>query len=44
MGASHVLLDTFTGDLEATRHHETYWEMLTVTAEKILDLAKNTLR
>ncbi len=44
LGASHVLLDTFTGDLEATRHHETYWEMLTVTAEKILDLAKDTLR
>ncbi len=44
LGASHVLLDTFTGDLEATRDHETYWEMLTVTAEKILDLAKATLR
>ena len=38
LGASYVLLDTFTGDLEATCHHETYWEMLTVTAEKMLDL------
>ena len=38
MGASHVLLDTFTGDIEATRHHEHYWQMLTVTAEQILEL------
>ena len=44
LGASHVLLDTFTGDLEATRNHETHWEMLTVTAEQILDLPKNTVR
>ena len=44
LGASHVLLDTFTGDLEATRNHETHWEMLTVTAEQILDLLKNTVR
>ena len=44
LGASHVLLDTFTGDLEATRHHETFWEMLTVTAEQILDLPKTPLR
>jgi len=44
MGAAYVLLDTFAGDLEATRHPATYWDMLTVMAEEVLDLAKGTLR
>lgn len=44
LGATHVLLETFTGDIEATRHHQVYWDMLTVTAEKILNLPNETLR
>ena len=44
LGASHVLLDTFADDPEATRHHETAWRMLTLLAEQVLDLAKETVR
>jgi len=44
LGATYVLLDTYTDDPEATRHHETGWRMLTVLAEQVLDLAKETLR
>lgn len=44
MGASHVLLDLFTGDLEATRRHGPYWKQLRVIAEEVLDLAAGTLR
>ena len=44
LGASHVLLDTYTDDAEATRHHETAWRMLALLAERVLDLPKETLR
>ena len=44
LGATHVLLDTLTGDLEKTRHPETYWEMLTGIAQEVLDLPKGTVR
>ena len=44
LGASHVLLDTYTDDVEATRHHETAWRMLTLLAEQVLDLAGERLR
>lgn len=44
LGASYVLLDTYTDDAEATRHHENGWRMLTVLAEQVIDLAKETLR
>src|SRR6266852_2598111 len=44
LGASHVLLDTYTDDPEATRHHETAWRMLATLAEQVLDLPKETLR
>jgi probable F420-dependent oxidoreductase len=44
LGASYVLLDTYTDDAEATRHHEGAWRMLTVLAEQVLDLARQTLR
>lgn len=44
LGAAYVLLDTFSGDLDATRHHEKHWDMLRVTAESILDLPRQTLR
>lgn len=44
LGATYVLLDTFTDDIEATRHHESAWRMLAVLAEQVLDLPKETLR
>ena len=44
LGAEHVNLDWFTGDLEATRDHERGWRMLATMAEKVLDLSRETLR
>jgi alkanesulfonate monooxygenase SsuD/methylene tetrahydromethanopterin reductase-like flavin-dependent oxidoreductase (luciferase family) len=44
LDASHVLLDTYTDDPEATRHHETGWRMLATLAERVLDLPRETLR
>lgn len=44
LGASHVLLDTYADDVEATRRPETAWRMLATLAEEILDLPRETLR
>jgi hypothetical protein len=44
LGAQYVLLDTFYDDIEATRHPEVSWRMLTTLAEKALDLAHEALR
>ena len=44
LGARHVLLDTYTDDAEATRHHEAAWRMLALLAERVLDLPGETLR
>jgi probable F420-dependent oxidoreductase len=44
LGAEHVTLDWYTGDLEATRDHERGWRMLSVLAEQVIDLEKETLR
>jgi len=44
LGCTYVLLDTYCDDIEATRHPETAWRMLTVMAEKVLDLPQETLR
>ena len=44
LGASHVLLDTYTDDAEATRHHEAAWRMLVTLAERVVDLPKESLR
>ncbi|MCZ6874380.1 MAG: LLM class F420-dependent oxidoreductase [bacterium] len=44
LGCTYVLLDTYYDDVEATRHHETAWRMLATMAEKVLDLAHETLR
>lgn len=43
-GCPYVLLDTFTGDVEATRRTDTAWRMLAEVAEKALDLAGETVR
>lgn len=44
MGAAYVLLDTFYDDVEATRRPEVAWRMLTIMAEKALDLPHEALR
>jgi len=44
LGARYVLLDTYTDDVEATRHHESAWRMLALLADRVLDLTKETLR
>jgi probable F420-dependent oxidoreductase len=44
LGCTHVLLDFFTGDVEATRRSEPYFRVLETLAEKVLDLPRRTLR
>lgn len=44
LGCSYVVLDTFCDDIEGTKHSETSWRMLSVMAEKVLDLANQTVR
>jgi probable F420-dependent oxidoreductase len=43
-GAEHLILDWFTGDVEATRDHERGWSMLRLIAEQVLDLKSEKLR
>jgi alkanesulfonate monooxygenase SsuD/methylene tetrahydromethanopterin reductase-like flavin-dependent oxidoreductase (luciferase family) len=38
MGAEHVTLDWYTGDLEKTRDHAHGWQMLATLADQVLDL------
>ena len=44
LGAEHVVLDTFYGEPEATRHHERAWAMLATLAERVLDLERGRPR
>ncbi|MEX2615636.1 MAG: TIGR03619 family F420-dependent LLM class oxidoreductase [Alphaproteobacteria bacterium] len=44
LGCTHVLLDTYYDDIEATRDVEASWRMLAVMAEQVLDLAGETVR
>lgn len=44
LGCTHVLLDTYYDDVEATRRYEAAWRMLAVMAETVLDLERETLR
>jgi probable F420-dependent oxidoreductase len=44
LGASHVVLDSYADDPEATRHHERGWRMLATLAERVFDLRKESLR
>jgi hypothetical protein len=44
LGAQHINLDWFTGDLDETRDHERGWQMLALLADKALDLKNGTLR
>jgi probable F420-dependent oxidoreductase len=44
MGATYVVLDTFTGDVEATRDPEPAWRTLEAAAERLFDLGRRTVR
>ena len=44
LGAQHVTLDWFTGDLDATRDHTHGWQMLATLADKVLDLPGEKVR
>jgi probable F420-dependent oxidoreductase len=44
LGAPYVLFDTFYGDVDAIRQHETSWRMLTTLAEQVVDLQHAALR
>lgn len=44
LGAAYVLLDTFTGDVEAVRRPEPGWRMLATVAERLVDLERGTVR
>jgi probable F420-dependent oxidoreductase len=44
LGCTHVVLDTFTGDVEATRNVEASFRMLAVMAEQVLDLPRQSVR
>ncbi|HEX9124857.1 MAG TPA: TIGR03619 family F420-dependent LLM class oxidoreductase [Methylomirabilota bacterium] len=44
MGAPYVLLDTYSDDPEATRSHEPAWRSLKTAAERLVDLARGTIR
>lgn len=44
LGADYILLDTYTGTPEQTRHPEKDWAMLRLLAEQILDLANGRIR
>ena len=44
LGCTYVLLDSFYGDVEATKNHETTWRMLATIAEEALDLENECVR
>ncbi len=44
LGCAHVLLDFFTGDVEATRDSAPYFRWMETLAERVLDLPRETLR
>ena len=44
LGAQYVLLDTYADDVEATRQHETAWRMIATIAERVVDLARQSVR
>ena len=44
LGAEHVILDWFTGDVGATQDHHHGWEMLALLADQVLDLRNEAVR
>jgi len=44
LGAEHITLDCYAGDLEVSRNHAHGWRQLAVMADEIFDLDRETLR
>ncbi len=44
LGATYVVFDTFTGDVEATRDPEPAWRTLEAAAERLIDLGRGSVR
>ena len=44
LGAPYVVLDTFTGDVEATRDPAPAWRMLETAGKRLVDLDRGTVR
>lgn len=44
LGCRHVVLDSYYDDIEATRNYQAAWRMLTVMAERVVDLDRETVR
>jgi probable F420-dependent oxidoreductase len=44
LGAEYVLLDTYAGEPEQTRHPEKDWALLALLADQVLDLANERIR
>ncbi len=44
LGCSYVVLDNYFDEPEAMRHHEASWRMLSVMAERVLDLENQSVR
>ncbi len=44
MGCEHVILDTYTDDIEASGDYQAAWDMLKIMAGDILDLGRETVR
>jgi len=44
LGVRHLTLDWYTDDLDLTRRHEWGWGMFATLAEKVVDLANETVR
>jgi len=44
LGCSYVVLDTYADDVDALKDSEPSWRMLSVLAEKVLDLENQTVR
>ena len=44
LGCAYVVLDTYSDDIDAIGYNEASWQMLSLMAEKVLDLGKQTVR
>jgi len=44
LGCAYVILDTYSDDIDAIGYNEASWQMLSLMAEKVLDLGKQTVR
>tara|TARA_B000000460_G_scaffold59627_1_gene39941 strand:- start:2066 stop:2983 length:918 start_codon:yes stop_codon:yes gene_type:complete len=44
LGCTYVVLDTYADDIDAIGNNETSWQMLSLMAEKVLDLDKRAVR